>query len=466
VAAARKAIYDCAVAVQTSPSIFVNYSHADKPVVRCIVRVLAAHGIKVWMDERELRVGSTLTSSIRSQIQAAGMVLVVASKTSAISEWVGSELDFARQHGKAVVPFFIENLSGDERFRDHLGIDATLPQKFADAVDGLARDLYRSSDMEQPSLDRAILTSELRELAREEPELAPLIIGCLDSEGLHQESMDTVFKSAYHPLDFALNALFALRSDERMAMHAAYGFHSAGAGARALSLWVGATGDGGPPLVNAVGRRLDSAVLPTAIRLLESCQSPNNQALYSFIHENADQFDEKLQRAVIRLVTWPVRDTGNLADVLGWVAIKRFPDSVQIQQMWIRWVQTGAFDGKPSSPTDLARYLVDAHKEGLRGWDGIEEALRGHVRRYIRSGDKQKVIIAVNHLRAAADRGAPVFAALFDEVRRVRRNGTNGRSATGKQPIRWHRTLKHLRRKLGEIETGSEHTRNGSDSSH
>jgi hypothetical protein len=57
---------------------------------------------------------------------------------------------------------------------------------------------------------------------------------------------------------------------------------------------------------------------------------------------------------------------------------------MEIQQMWSRWIHSGTFDGKPSSPMDLARYMADAHKEGLSGWE-IHEALRTHVRGCLRS---------------------------------------------------------------------------------
>jgi hypothetical protein len=172
--------------------------------------------------------------------------------------------------------------------------------------------------------------------------------------------------------------------------------------------------------VTAVGSKLAPALIPTAIKLLGECDPPNNHALYNFIDHNAAQFDQGQRRAVIRLVTFPVRDdTARLADVLGWVALKHFPDATELQLMWSRWIQAGAFDGKPRRPTDLALYLADAHKEGLPGWESANEALRSHVREYLRSGDKSKVFVAVEHIRATADRGAPVLAELLREAHGV-----------------------------------------------
>ncbi len=408
---------------QTTPTVFLSHSHSDKSVARALVRRLTAHGVKVWIDERELRLGETLTSSISSQIQASNTLLVIASHASAKSKWVGLELDFAREHRKSVIPFFIDPLAEHERFQTYLGVDATSPQAFADAVHGLMRDLFLSVDRELPTADPSLLTAGLRELARQEPDLAPLIDGYLDSQGLHQDNLNIALTSPFHPLDEALNGLFDLTPNNLTAMHAAYGFRSAGAGARALFSWIAATGDGEMPLNIAVGSDLDSALIPTAIKLLGACDPPNNHALYNFIHHNAGILDEGQRRSVIRLVTWPVRaNTERLGDVLGWVAQKHFPDATEIQLMWSRWVRDGAFDGEPNSPRDLARYLADAHKEGLPGWEQVNETLRSHVRGHLRSGDKDRVGIAMNHVMAAADAGAPVLSALLRE--------TNGVSAT------------------------------------
>jgi hypothetical protein len=404
------------------PTAFLSHSHVHKRVARRVVRRLTAHGIRVWIDELELRVGATLTASIRQQIEQSDVLLVIISKDSAVSKWVELEVDFAQTKSKVIVPIFIDALAKPERFRDMLGIDATSPQAFAEVIDGLMRDLFASFEQEVPPLDRAILTSGLRSLAREEPDLAPLIVGCLDSEGLHVENIETVYKSAFHPLDDALNSLFDLTPTRAIAEHAAFGFRLAGAGVKALSSWMAETGDGGLPLVFAVGRTLDPSLFATAIKLLGACDPPNNQALFNFIQHNATQLDHEQQRSVIRLVTWPVRkDTENLADVLGWVAMKNFPETPEIQQMWSRWVEADSFDGKPNNPSDLARYLADANKEGLRGWNSIHDALRNHVRSYLRSSDKQKVVVAADHIMAAADQNAPVLQLLLSEA-----NGVSG----------------------------------------
>jgi len=68
------------------PKVFLSYSHLDKHIARRLVRRLTAYGIRVWLDERELRIGPTLPSSIRSQIKDSDTLLVITSQVSANSE--------------------------------------------------------------------------------------------------------------------------------------------------------------------------------------------------------------------------------------------------------------------------------------------------------------------------------------------------------------------------------------------
>lgn len=403
-----------------TPGVFLSHSHVDKPVARRLVRRMTAHGINVWLDERELKLGAALTPAICDEIEQSDFLLVIASQASATSKWVGLELVFARAHDKAIVPFFIEPLSTHERFRDYLGVLATSPEAFADVVHGLMCDLYRSVNRELPPADSVVLTTGLRQLAAEHPNLAPLILGCLDGQGLHRDNLDTAFSVNVFAVDEALNALFDLHGDETMASHVASGFNRIGAGMRALSSWIAATGDGQLALVSAVGTPLDRGIISAAVTLLGQCNPPNNHALYNFIHHNAAQLDSEQRRAVIRLATWPVRvNTDRLGDVLGWVAFKAFPEAGEIQQMWTRWIYSGSFDGRPSAPADLARYLADAQKEGLPGWYPINDALRNHVRSQLRSRDKEKVITGLHHVQAAAEEGAPVLARLLRDLEGV-----------------------------------------------
>jgi hypothetical protein len=399
------------------PHVFLSHAHSDKAVARRLRRRLAAHGIKVWLDERELSRGTELSAALRSHVEQVDVLLVVASIASATSPWVMQEIGFAHEHRKPILPLFIEPVMKHERFRATLGIEATRPPTFAARVELLIRDLYLAKDREPPPADPAILTSGLRELAREQPVLAPLIEGCLDSEGLHAQNTRTANSASFHALDEAIDAIFDLQQNETAAFHAAYAFQSAGAGARSLGRWIAKTGDGGIPLVIAVGNgNLDPSLFPAAMELLATCSPPSNQALATFIEKHGGQLDETQRRSAIALVTWPLRDVSNLGDVLGWAAMKRYPDSPDIRNMWIRWIESGQFDSRPDL---LARHMANATSQQLVGWEPIGEALRGRVRSGLRSADRRRVIIATYHIMAAADSGSPMLRLLLAEAEGV-----------------------------------------------
>ena len=51
------------------PRVFLSHTHADKPIVRVLMRRLLAHGVPVWIDERELILGTELAPSIRGHLE-------------------------------------------------------------------------------------------------------------------------------------------------------------------------------------------------------------------------------------------------------------------------------------------------------------------------------------------------------------------------------------------------------------
>ena len=390
-------------------SVFISYSHADAVAARRLRRHLVAHGVVTWLDERELPVGTALTASIRRHIRAVDAVVVIASRAAAESSWVGKELSFAGDNEVSIVPFFVEQVTTHDRFADFLGVDALTPLAFATAADKLVRELYRSIDSAPPRPDRAALIAGLRDVAREERSLAPLIDGYLDSEGLHSENIDGVAAAPLLSLDEAVNAIYDMDPCDSSAMHAATLFARCGAGARALLSWIEETGDGKLALVAAVGEELDPALHHMAIELLDACRPTNYQALYNFLHKNDARLNDADRATVRRLVTWPVRTAPDgLGDVLGWVAWQRIPEAGEIREMWCRWIETGQFNGT-KSPRDLARYLADAEQEDLPGREKLESAHVQFVYGRLCALDMQGVWDTVNHIMAAVDAGSPTL---------------------------------------------------------
>lgn len=398
------------------PKVFLSHQHADKAVTRRIARRLKAQSVDIWLDEHALRIGATLPVTIREQIAAVDAVVVVATQGSVQSPWVNLELDWAREQQKPIIPLMLEPITSRHVLQDHLGLVAHDQLTFSDTLQQLADALWLSRAQPTPPISQEALLEGIRELEKQEPMLSPLVSGFLGSQGLHQDNMDTVYEAPFHLLDEALDTLWELSTNEKAAYHAAYGFARRGAGARALLSWIRQTGDGGTALNVAVGIPLSPVFLEHAIKLLGACNPPNNHALYQFIDRNGSSLDARTREAVVRLVTWPVRDTPEkLADVLAWVAAKAFPEAKEIKRIWTRWIRDGGFD-KGVWVRRLARYVADGRRECIDGWDDVEATMSQHVRRLLRCGDKDGVELGLDHLRAAADVEGSILPLLLREA--------------------------------------------------
>jgi hypothetical protein len=166
----------------------------------------------------------------------------------------------------------------------------------------------------------------------------------------------------------------------------------------------------------AAGSDPETAAVDAAIQALAACDPPDNRALATFIEGHAGRLTALQRHAVQRLVTWPVRGPERGGADLGLTALLHFGDSDEIAAMWSRWIRGGAFDGQPSSPAELARYLVEAQHGSAAGRERLDEALRTHVRAGLRSGDAGRINTALTHVEVCARAGAPIAIALVREA--------------------------------------------------
>jgi len=95
------------------PSIFLSHSWKDKFFARKLAEKLTGYGVKIWIDEAEIRVGDSLLEKIASAIQQADFIAVILSHDSVRSKWVQQELAIAMEKeigGKRIVvlPILIE----------------------------------------------------------------------------------------------------------------------------------------------------------------------------------------------------------------------------------------------------------------------------------------------------------------------------------------------------------------------
>lgn len=399
--------------VSTS-SLFISHSHADKAIARRVARRLDAYGIKVWLDERELRLGDVLSPVIGEHIAASSAVIVIATSAAVSSDWVSKELAFAcsLKPPRPVYPFLVEALASHPLLTDHLGLDASDRHHFERAVLKLAAAVV-GTPLPAPSAGR--LRAGLDALAAEDRRLSLLIDDCLQGEGLLINHVETVAQADFHNLDYALNGLYDVADEERklrIAYAAAALFRRRGVGTYALEnhLVAGPRDDG--VLRNAVGDPLDPTSLDAALGLLATSKIRDDQSLANFITSNAKDLNETQQQSVVRLVTHPDRGPAGFGVDAAFVALKALPDSVDLGLLWERWIRNGRFDGLAEGgddPVSLAPYLSQAVQQGLIGWDNVVKTFLNHVKTLARSRDRDQVEAAVDHLVAAAEMKSPLL---------------------------------------------------------
>jgi len=118
------------------PSIFLSHNAKDKFFVRELADRLSRLGVKVWIDEAEIKIGDSLTEKIGSAIEKTDFVGIVLSRNSINSQWVQKELQIAlqeefRKKKVVVLPLLLEPVELPPFLRDKLYADFTSPEKFS-----------------------------------------------------------------------------------------------------------------------------------------------------------------------------------------------------------------------------------------------------------------------------------------------------------------------------------------------
>lgn len=116
-------------------SIFLSHSSKDKFFVRELAERLREYGVKVWLDEAEIKIGESLTEKIGRAIDEMDYVGVILSSNSINSEWVQRELQVAIQKELSkkkvvILPILLEHVEIPPFLRDKLYADFTSPKQY------------------------------------------------------------------------------------------------------------------------------------------------------------------------------------------------------------------------------------------------------------------------------------------------------------------------------------------------
>jgi len=96
--------------------VFLSHSSRDMEFVNCLANSLAFHGVPIFFDEHDIKVGDNIPTKIYKGLEQATHVVYVLSKNSIKSEWVVEELSVAKMRqmanlGCRILPILIGNVS-------------------------------------------------------------------------------------------------------------------------------------------------------------------------------------------------------------------------------------------------------------------------------------------------------------------------------------------------------------------
>ena len=127
-------------------SIFLSHNSKDKKFVRELANRLKNYGVKVWVDEAEIKIGDSLIKKIEQGIDEMEYIGVVLSPNSIDSEWVVKEVDMAMNmeiKGKRVkvLPLLYKQCNIPGFLIGKLYADFTSKKKFEDSFEKLLNTL-------------------------------------------------------------------------------------------------------------------------------------------------------------------------------------------------------------------------------------------------------------------------------------------------------------------------------------
>lgn len=134
--------------VSAPPSIFLSYTHSDKDFVRKLANDLLSAGIRLWMDEGEIKPGDSLVTKLGSAIDDMDLFVVFLSPESVQSDWVKRELNIAtdkelRTRRIRVIPILLSDCEIPAILRDRVYLDMRDEDKYALALQKLLEILRR-----------------------------------------------------------------------------------------------------------------------------------------------------------------------------------------------------------------------------------------------------------------------------------------------------------------------------------
>ncbi len=133
-------------------TVLVSYSSKDKEFVRKLASDLASYGLKLWIDEAEIKAGESLVAKISEGLEQSDVILIVLSKDSINSTWVQQEVRTALARdvtgaNRVLIPVKIDDVEIPLFLRHILYVDLSTPENYQQGVRSIIKAvLMKTSD--------------------------------------------------------------------------------------------------------------------------------------------------------------------------------------------------------------------------------------------------------------------------------------------------------------------------------
>ncbi len=148
-------------------SVFISYSHKDKPFAERLAGDFRDAGHTIWIDETEIHVGDSLVDKISDGIGRVDFVAAIISTTSLNSEWVKKELDLASnreidEERGVVLPILLDDVELPGFLKGKYYADCRKEDNYHEVLTALLKRLGPSTPPPDLSSDRLIMRPYLQ----------------------------------------------------------------------------------------------------------------------------------------------------------------------------------------------------------------------------------------------------------------------------------------------------------------
>ncbi len=188
-------------------SVFISYSHADKPLAKTLANGLGERDFRVWVDEGEIRVGDSLVDKVTDAIDRVDFVVAIVSEASVASPWCQKELSLAMtgeiaKQGITVLPCRVDDVVMPATLKDkkYQELDR---ENLEDAVSNLVRDMSSFLSPPQPLPPRRRQPTSVA--AKDADPSEPIRLIAVDIENVGTPRNDGTRGSALYKVPILLN---------------------------------------------------------------------------------------------------------------------------------------------------------------------------------------------------------------------------------------------------------------------